>query len=91
MIRIETGMAAVSLAGHDTGKLYIIVGVDTGYVYLADGELRTCEHPKKKKIKHIQVNHRIFPEAQKILEAEGKLNNKIVKSAIKTYRSTQEV
>lgn len=46
---------AVSLAGHDRKKIYLIVGEEKEYVYLADGKARTCEHPKKKNRKHIQV------------------------------------
>ena len=91
MVRIELGMAAVSMAGHDTGKPYIIVGIEAGYVYLSDGQLRTCENPKKKKIKHIQVDHRSFPEMEETLKTGGKLNDEIVRRAIKTYRSKQEV
>ena len=49
MSEVRAGMAAVSMAGHDTGRYYIIVRAEDGYVYLADGTLRTCEHPKKRK------------------------------------------
>jgi ribosomal protein L14E/L6E/L27E len=49
-----TGMFAVSMAGHDKGRMYLIVKEEDGYVFLADGETRTIENPKKKKRKHIQ-------------------------------------
>lgn len=49
-----TGMFAVSKAGHDKGRMYIILKEDGEYVYLADGKLRTVENPKKKKKKHVQ-------------------------------------
>lgn len=55
MERIEVGMFAVSKAGHDAGRLYVITTVDGEYVYLADGRLKPVESPKKKKKKHIQV------------------------------------
>ena len=54
MERYKTGMLARSLAGHDAGKIYVIIGSDSAYVYLADGRLRTVDHPKKKKKKHVQ-------------------------------------
>ena len=50
-----TGYMALSLAGHDRGKLYLIVGEEKEYVYLADGKGRSCKNPKKKNKKHIQV------------------------------------
>lgn len=49
------GMPAVSRAGHDSGRVYVIIGTDGAYVYLADGKIRTLDRPKKKKKKHIQV------------------------------------
>ena len=40
MERVETGMFARSKAGHDKGKLYIILRTESEYVYLTDGRLR---------------------------------------------------
>lgn len=55
MERYMAGMLAVSRAGHDTGRIYVIIDVDETYVYLADGSIRTLDRLKKKKKKHIQV------------------------------------
>ena len=55
MDRWETGMLAKSLAGHDKDKVYVIVGLDEQYTYLADGERKTLQSPKKKKKKHVQL------------------------------------
>ncbi len=55
MDRFETGMLARSKAGHDAGKVYVIIGVDSEYVYLADGRIKTIDCPKKKKKKHTQI------------------------------------
>ena len=49
------GMLARSKAGHDTGKLYVVMYADTEYVYLTDGIHRTLDKMKKKKRKHIQI------------------------------------
>ena len=43
------GMFATSKAGHDKGKLYIIMEEEDEYVYLSDGRLRTVDKLKKKK------------------------------------------
>ena len=50
-----TGCMALSLAGHDRNQIYLIVGEEKEYVYLADGKTRTCTQPKKKNKKHIQI------------------------------------
>ena len=44
-------MLARSKAGHDMGKVYVIMDVDDAYVYLADGRIRTLDKLKKKKQK----------------------------------------
>ena len=55
MDKFETGMLARAKAGHDTGMVYVITGVDEAYVYLSDGKLRPSDRPKKKKKKHVQI------------------------------------
>lgn len=42
------GIYAISKAGHDHGKWYLVLREDENFVYLTDGNLRTVEHPKKK-------------------------------------------
>ena len=42
------GMLASSKAGHDRRQIYVIIGEDDEYVYLADGRNRTVDRPKKK-------------------------------------------
>ena len=49
------GKYATSKAGHDKGKLYIIVACDDTHVWLADGEYKRMDAPKKKNIRHIQI------------------------------------
>ncbi len=49
------GKYAISTAGRDAGKLYIIVGSENGMLLLADGKERTLAKPKKKNAKHVEV------------------------------------
>ena len=51
----KIGMLAKSKAGHDTGKVYVIMDIDDTYVYLADGRIRTLDKLKRKKKKHVQI------------------------------------
>ena len=66
MDRWEIGMLAKSLAGHDKDKVYVIVGLDEQFTYLADGERKTLQSPKKKKKKHVQL----IREQHEISEAD---------------------
>lgn len=45
---------AVSLAGHDKGRIYAIVSEEEGEVLLADGKAKTIDRPKRKNQKHIR-------------------------------------
>jgi len=49
------GLYAESRAGHDKGKLYIIIGVENEYAWIADGKSRTIDKPKKKNLKHLCI------------------------------------
>ena len=55
------GMMARSLAGHDKGKVYMVL----------DGKIRTLDHPKKKRIKHVQVDRHIPEWIQNVIR-EGR-------------------
>lgn len=55
MLSYEPGMLVRSLAGHDKGKLYIIIEEIDGKLMLTDGKIRTLERPKAKKVMHVQL------------------------------------
>ena len=75
MDRWETGMLAKSLVGHDKDKVYVIVGLDEQFTYLADGERKTLQSPKKKKKKHVQL----IREQHEISEADDVKLKRILK------------
>ena len=50
---IQVGSLVWALAGREKGSCYVAVGVDGGFVYIADGRHRKVESPKKKSMKHI--------------------------------------
>lgn len=60
MDKYKEGMLARSKAGHDAGKVYVIIDTDDAYVYLADGKIRTLDRLKKKKKKHVQLINREY-------------------------------
>jgi ribosomal protein L14E/L6E/L27E len=53
---VEKGRLAISTAGRDKGKIFMILDIiDEQYVYIVDGDLRTKDRPKKKKLKHLKL------------------------------------
>lgn len=79
------GMMARSLAGHDRGKMYMILSQDDQYVYLSDGVYRTVDKLKKKKKKHIQIDYRIPDGIQKLLDEGRPIQNSDVIRARREY------
>ncbi len=93
MNEFEIGGYAVSTAGHDSGKKYVISQTDREYVYLVDGKIRTMNRPKKKKIRHVQMLDQSNPIlAEKLKNMTVK--NEEIKRAIKLLQygnSSKEV
>ena len=52
---VTAKMLAVSRAGHDCGKTYVVIGEDSLYADLVNGSTRPLAKPKRKKWKHVQV------------------------------------
>jgi len=50
---IQVGSLVWATAGREKGSCYVAVGVNGGFVYIADGRHRRVSSPKKKNIKHI--------------------------------------
>ncbi len=79
----KIGMFASSLAGHDKGCLYVIMGLDNEYVYLSDGRLRPVEKQKKKRFRHIQCDYHMDSRIQSCLEEGQMPGNELIRNAIK--------
>jgi ribosomal protein L14E/L6E/L27E len=94
MVEYRKGYFARSLAGHDKGKLYIIIegtketGTDD-FVYLTDGKTKTLDKPKKKKVKHIQVIHTLDESLKKLFESGQPIRDENIKYAIKEYEKSR--
>jgi ribosomal protein L14E/L6E/L27E len=56
-MEIERGSLVYSIKGRDKGNLFLVLKRDGDFVYLADGNLRKVEKPKKKKLKHVNVTN----------------------------------
>lgn len=60
MNELKIGAIAKNKAGREKGKLYIVVEIDDKYAYVADGDQRGIENPKRKNPKHLQpTKHRM--------------------------------
>ena len=94
-MKTEVGGFAVPKAGHDRGKLYVIVGYEEGKFLLADGRLKTLERPRKKQRKHLEFLCAEDDLKKLFSEGERPVRNEEIKRAIKLHaarvHSKQEV
>lgn len=51
----KAGNVVVSRAGHDRQQLFVVLGAEGEYAFIADGKSRTLEKPKKKKRMHLNA------------------------------------
>lgn len=79
----KEGMLARSVAGHDKANIYVIMKTDDAYVYLADGKVRTLDHLKKKKRKHIEILDKMTDVTEFVNDAQIR---KIIKEFQKEKR-----
>ena len=80
------GQLVRSKAGRDIGTDFIVLKVEDGYVYVADGSVRRLENPKKKKLRHIQPSKTVSAEAAELAERGG-LENYIIRRILKQLNS----
>ncbi len=67
-MEVVTGSVVRSIAGHDKGDYFIVLALENGYAYVADGNLRKARSPKKKKLKHIQKSGKIAADLKERLD-----------------------
>lgn len=79
------GMLATSKAGHDKESLYVIIREEGEYIYVADGQGRTIEKPKRKNKKHIQLIKK-----KRMPEPRNGFDDLEIKRSIKEYLKERE-
>jgi ribosomal protein L14E/L6E/L27E len=81
-MEILVGSVVRSKAGRDKGDLFIVLAREGEYAYLANGDLRKVDTPKKKKLKHLQGSDKISEFIKNKLETVGKVTNSEVRKAL---------
>ena len=84
-MEIVVGSVVRSKAGRDKGDYFIVLSREGELAFLANGELRKVDHPKKKKLKHLQVSEKISAFIVNKLQTQGKVTNSEVRKALAEY------
>lgn len=78
------GHFARSSAGHDNGKLYVVLGCEGNRVILSDGRLKKTQNAKLKNKKHVQFEASTVDEDVLAAIKANKANvNDLIRNAIK--------
>lgn len=78
-------MLATSKAGHDKNHVYVIIGDNADYYFLANGETKLIETPKKKKKIHVQIIKNIPSDVRKIADEANVLTDLSIKRILKEF------
>lgn len=74
---MESGALVISLKGHDTGRIYLVVSADERFVYLCDGKEHKSARPKRKNIKHI------FPVLKEYMVCPSEMTDGVLRKYLK--------
>ena len=85
------GRFAISKAGHDQGKYYVVVDADDRFCYLGDGQFHTMQKCKKKSRKHLSLcNAKVPDEMYERLLKKEKVFDHEIKYVIKMQEKRKE-
>ena len=85
-MEIKEGTVVYSKAGRDKGLMLVVLKTEPGYCYVADGELRRADKPKKKKLRHLQKTNYVSPSIEERLRSAQEVTNSQVRRALEEYR-----
>ena len=81
---IELGAVVESKMGRDAGRSFVVIQeVDSDFVLVADGKLRTMDHLKKKRRRHLKTTGIVVEELRKRLLNSMPVENHEVRSWLK--------
>lgn len=83
---LTPGQIVKSKMGRDSGRYFVVLAVDGKYAFIADGDLRKIDKPKKKNIKHLlKLNECVEVVRDKILTGQ-KISNADLRKALEKYQ-----
>jgi ribosomal protein L14E/L6E/L27E len=59
-MQVQKGMVVRATAGKEQNGFYLVVALEDGFAFLADGKRRTLAQPKRKNIRHIALTSTIW-------------------------------
>ncbi|MEX2460001.1 MAG: KOW domain-containing RNA-binding protein [Paenibacillaceae bacterium] len=87
----QLGQIVRILRGRDLNKYAVIIAiVDQRFVWIADGDKRKFDQPKKKNLLHLQLQDAISHEVVSSLMETGRVTNGKLRYALNKFVETQQ-
>lgn len=88
-IEPQIGQLVKVLKGRDAGAIYVIIGiVDDRFVWIADGNKRKFDQPKRKNAQHLELLPIVSSEIVHNLQETGRVTNGKLRHAVVVYQKT---
>ena len=88
-IPFELGRLAISKQGHDKGRVFTVIGVaDERFVWIADGDTRKANHPKKKQCKHLRALPALLADVPERVARQDSTVDSAIRKAIRQFAET---
>lgn len=80
----EVGRVVEVIRGRDSGLLAVVVGRDPArFVWIADGDKRRAEKPKRKNVLHVRCLAMVAEEIVQEMEKQGRITNARIRHVLK--------
>jgi large subunit ribosomal protein L14e len=88
----QLGQIVRILRGRDLNKYAVIIAiVDQRFVWIADGEKRKFDQPKKKNLLHLQLQDVISQEVVNSLLETGRVTNGKLRYALNKFAESMQI
>ena len=82
----QVGQLVKILKGKDAGEVAVVINViDSRFVYIADGDKRKFDGPKKKSILHLELIPIVSSEVVNSLNESGRVTNGKLRFAVMKF------
>lgn len=86
----KTGSIVRSKAGRDEGRYFLVLALDgEEYAFIADGDLRKVEKPKRKKNRHLYVAQLESSLHNNLLGGQT-VSNAEIRTCLKAFQQSEE-
>lgn len=81
-MEVFVGSVVRSIAGRDKGEDFLVLALEKGFAFVANGKTRKVENPKKKKLKHLQMSYKCSKRITDLIASGNEVTNSEVRKAL---------